>query len=55
MPNMIRVKFKVNHGGFKKGDFAFYPEPLVKLEPEKFEVDPAEPVVEEPKPAPKKK
>jgi hypothetical protein len=55
MPNMLRVKFLVDVGDFKKGDIAVYPEPLVKLAPEKFEVDPVEPVVEAPKPAPKKK
>jgi len=43
MPKMTRVKFKVAQDGFKKGDIAYWPEPLVKQEPEKFEVNPQKP------------
>jgi hypothetical protein len=54
MPYMLRVKFLEDRGEFKKGDVAFYPEPLVKLAPDKFEVDPVEPE-EKPKPKAKEK
>lgn len=51
MPHMLRVKFKVAHGEFKKGDYADLPEPLVREFLDKVEVNPEEPQ----EPAPKAK
>ena len=48
MPNMVRVKFKVDYGQWKKGEYTELPEKLVSQEQfkDKVIVDPEEVVPE---------
>ena len=55
MPEMLYVKFKAAHGEFKKGDYAFLPEPLVNKFLEKVEIGAVEPEPEPEKPKAKPK